>query len=48
MADLAVHRREMLGATEDDVEQRMRDQHPEAVVVLVRQRESEQTKEEKR
>lgn len=48
MVDLSVQRHEMMGATEDEVGQRMRDRYPNAVVVLVREREREQTKEQKR
>jgi hypothetical protein len=37
MADLTSHRYEMMGASEDEVERRMRDRYPNAVVVLVRE-----------
>ena len=36
MADLTVRRHTMAGATEDEVERRIRDRYPNAVAVLVR------------
>lgn len=47
MEDLAVHRHEMVGATEDEVEHRMRNQYPNAVVILVRERERKPSRKEK-
>lgn len=48
MADLTAHRHEMMGATEDEVEQRIRDLYPDTAIVMVREREGKQTREEKR
>lgn len=34
MADLTSHHHEMLGASEEDIEQRMRNHYPDAVAIL--------------
>ncbi len=39
MADLANHRHEMMGATEEEVERRMQGRYPNAVAVLAREKE---------
>jgi hypothetical protein len=44
MADLTSHRYEMTGTSEDEIERRMRDRYPNAVVVLVREKERGRTR----
>lgn len=38
MTDLTVHRHETPGASEEEIEQRIRNRYPDAVTILVRER----------